>query len=182
MSHDTVLNSAEICILFQANNIEVKLAHTSSEVQEAINRQCQCHVDTDIIDEESFACFGLVDSVTYRARLGGTAEQNSTALISLIKDWVATGPVIQVYGMLMRIDQNCTAVISDFSDNGCTSRDGTQNQNPADDGTASQSDDNGLEIVKVVGSLFGSLVTVLSAVLTLVGIITGCHACIKKKR
>ena len=178
----TVLNSAEICILFQANNIEVKLAQTSSKVQEAINRQCQCQIDTGIIDEESLSCFGLVDSVTYRARLGGTAEQNSTVLISLIEDWVATGPVIQVYGMLMRIDQNCTAVISDFSDNGCTSRDGTQNQSPADDGTVNQSDDNGLAIAKVVGSLFGSLVTVLSAAVTLVGIISGCHAWIKKKK
>ena len=150
-------------------------------MQEAINRQCQCQIDTDIIDEESLSCFGLVDSVTYRARLGGTAEQNSTALISLIEDWVGTGPVIQVYGMLMRIDQNCTTVISDFSDNGCTGRDGTQNQSP-DDGTVNQSDDNGLAIAKVVGSLFGSLVTVLSAALTLVGIISGCHACIKKKK
>ena len=146
---------------------EVKLADISTEVQEVIYKQCQCHIDTDIIDEESFACFDLVDSVTYRARLGGTAEQNSTALISLIKDWVATGPAIKIYGVLMKVNQNCAVIILDFNDNECTKP----------DGTASQSDDNALGILTVVGSLLGGI----STILTLIGMIATCVSCIYKR-
>ena len=142
---------------------ELKLTKISTDVQEAINGQCQCQIDTDIIDG-SLSCFGLVDSVTYRARLGGTAEQNSTALISLIEDWVATGPVIRINGVLMSVDQNCVVAISDFSDDGCIS-------------PASQSDDNVLGILEVVGSLLGGIGTIL----TLIGMIATCVACIYKR-
>ena len=87
-----------------------------------LSDSCQCEVTTDSIDEESFACSEESPNyVTYRARLSGTTEQDSASLISLIEDWVATGPTIRVGGELLKVDKDCSPAISNFTDEECSS-------------------------------------------------------------
>ena len=106
----------------QADSTSLKLADITSTVQEGLNDSCQCQISTDSIDEESFACSeDSSNYVTYQARLSGTSEQDSASLISLIEDWVATGPTIRVRGVLMRVGEECSAIISDLSEGVCSS-------------------------------------------------------------
>ena len=85
------------CLIDHLQNYStfLKLEEVTSTVQEVLNDSCQCQITADSIDEESFACSeDSSNYVTYRARLNGTSEQDSASLISLIEDWVATGPTI----------------------------------------------------------------------------------------
>ena len=107
--------------LLQTYSTALKLAEVRHTVQEVLNDSCQCEITTDSIDEESFACSeDSSNYVTYRARLSGTSEQDSASLISLIEDWVATGPTIRVQGVLMRVGEECSATISDLSEGVCS--------------------------------------------------------------
>ena len=58
--------------------------------------------------------------ITYRARLEGTFQTDSGYLISLIEDWVRTGPSFIVNGMLMKVNSQCSVVITSLSDRECT--------------------------------------------------------------
>ena len=86
-----------------------------------LSNSCQCQITADNIDQEQLPCF--VESsnyVTYQARLGGTPEQNSGSLVSLIDSWVSSGPTILVQGMLMRLGEDCTTTVSDLSSGVCS--------------------------------------------------------------
>ena len=88
-----------------------------------LSNSCQCQITADNIDQEQLACF--VESsnyVTYQARLGGTPEQESGYLVSLIDSWVSSGPTILVQGMLMRLGEDCTTTVSDLSPGVCSVR------------------------------------------------------------
>ena len=99
-----------------------KLEEVTRTVQEVLSDSCQCDITADSIDEESFTCSeDSSNYVTYRARLSGTSEQDSASLISLIEDWVATGPTIRVQGVLMIVGDRCSATISDLSEGVCSS-------------------------------------------------------------
>ena len=105
----------------------MKLADITSAVQEVLSDSCQCQITADSIDEESFACSeDSSNYVTYQARLSGTSEQDSASLISLIEDWVATGPTIRVRGVLMRVGEECSATISGLSEGVCSTSSGAQ--------------------------------------------------------
>ena len=86
-----------------------------------LSNSCQCQITADNIDQEQLPCF--VESsnyVTYQARLGGTPEQDSGSLVSLIDSWVSSGPTILVQGMLMRLGEDCTTTVSDLSSGVCS--------------------------------------------------------------
>ena len=90
-------------------------------VEKELSGSCHCQVTTDVIDEESFACSEVSpNSVTYQARLSGTSERGSASFMSLIEEWVSTGPTIHVRGMLMWLDENCSTAISDLSEGECS--------------------------------------------------------------
>ena len=98
------------------------MADVTSAVHKVLNESCQCQITADSIDEESFACSeDSSNYVTYRTRLSGTSEQDSASLISLIEDWVATGPTIRVGGELLKVDKDCSPAISNFTDEECSS-------------------------------------------------------------
>ena len=99
----------------------LKLADITHAVEEELSGSCKCQITTDNIDEESFACSeASPNSVTYRARLSGTFERDSTFLISLIKDWVSTGSTIRVRGMLIWVGEECSTAISDLNEGVCS--------------------------------------------------------------
>ena len=81
-----------------------------------------CGISDDIIDRQSFACFEESPSfLTYRARLEGTSERDSSSLISLIEAWVRGGGAsVIVTGVLMTVDSHCSVAISSLSDPDCS--------------------------------------------------------------
>ena len=108
-------------MFYQELSTSLKLAEITGAVEEELSGSCQCQITTDSIDEESFACSAASpNSVTYRARLSGTSERDSAFLISLIEDWVSTGPTIRVRGMLIWVGEKCSTAISDLSEGVCS--------------------------------------------------------------
>ena len=104
--------------LLQTDRTDLKLADITSSVLKGLTDSCHCQVSISSIDEESFVCFEESENyVTYRARLNGTLIKNSA---SFIKEWVSSGPNIHVRRVLMRVDTQCSVVISDFSEEECS--------------------------------------------------------------
>ena len=93
---------------------------TSAVVDKLTDSCTDCVITSDIIDRESFTCYSESPTyVTYRARLEGTSETDSSSLISLIEDWVRGGVSIIVTGVLMRVDPQCSVAISSLSEEEC---------------------------------------------------------------
>ena len=101
----------------------MRLGDITSAVLDQLTLSCtECGITSDIIDKPSFAYYSeSPSSVTYRARLEGTSETNSTTLISLIVEWVSDGASIIVTGVLMKVDPECSVAISSLSEGECSS-------------------------------------------------------------
>ena len=65
------------------------------------------------IDEQSFSCFRESPThVTYRARIEGNSETNSSHLVSLIEKWVRSGGArIIVTQIQLTVDPHCSVAI-----------------------------------------------------------------------
>ena len=80
---------------------------------------CQCGLSADRITEGAFQCFMNSDQqVTFRARIHGTAQANSSRLITYIEQWVATETSIAVQRVRIRVD-TCPVAITTFDDPEC---------------------------------------------------------------
>ena len=127
-------------------------------MQRELEKLCQCQVTTNSIDRESFLCFDQSEmSVSYRAQLSGTSETDGDSLISLLEDWVSSGPTIRVRGVLMKVDATCAVTISDFSDNTCF-----------DEEASSQTDNTG---TVVGGAVVAVLIVAVAVALTTIVIV-----------
>ena len=96
-------------------------AETETKIIQILKAGCtECSSDT--LDEESFSCFEESPSfLTYRARLEGTSETDSSSLISLIEAWVRGGGAsVIVTGVLMTVDSQCSVAISPLSELECS--------------------------------------------------------------
>ena len=92
---------------------------------------CQCGLSTDRITEGAFQCFMNSDQqVTFRARIHGTAQANSSQLITYIEQWVTTETSIAVQRVRIRVD-TCPVAITTFDDPECA-----QTSLPTSDNTA----------------------------------------------
>lgn len=96
-------------------------------------------------------------SVSYRAQLSGTSETDGDILISLLDDWVSTGPTIPVRGVRMKVDATCAVTISDFNDNTCF-----------DETDDTQTDNTGTIIGGAVAAV---LIVIIAVVLTTIVIV-----------
>ena len=105
-----------------------------------------CGITSDIIDSESFSCSS--DSpmhVTYRARLKGTSEISSTALVSVIEDWVSSGSSVIVTGVRMMLDSECPVAISSLDEREC--------QSPANESSSNNT--------AIIGGIVAAVIAVL---------------------
>ena len=102
----------------QIISTEQKLEDVTSAIVKELTPSCaECGISSDIIDEQSFACFPESPThVTLRARLRGSAETDSGSLISLLESWVSGGATIIVTGVLMTVDPECSVAISSLSE------------------------------------------------------------------
>ena len=91
----------------------------TSAVQNQLTASCtECSSDT--IDQQSFTCHSETTVVTYVARLEGTSQTASSALISLIEDWVSGEPGFSVTGILLTVNPQCSVAILSLSDSECS--------------------------------------------------------------
>ena len=80
-----------------------------------------CDITNNIIDSQSLSCNPEFPThITYRARLEGTSSVDSGSLLSLIEEWVSSGPNIIMAGVLMRVNSECSVAISSLHDKECS--------------------------------------------------------------
>ena len=128
----------------------------------------ECAITHAIIDRQSFACNSESPLfITYRARLEGTSQTDSGYLISLIEDWVNTGPSFIVTGILMKVDSECAVAISSLSDGECTqtSTDSSPSSSQASSDTPANAIIGGVATITIVIALIVGVVIVIVSVL-----------------
>ena len=99
---------------FQNTERITRLESITREVVEILAASCSdCSITNDIIDKQSFSCYPESPSyLTYRARLEGTSERDSSSLVSLRETWVRGGATVIVTAVLMRGDTECPVAIN----------------------------------------------------------------------
>lgn len=147
-------------------------------VVEQLNAFC-AECDNTIIDRQSFACFPDTPTyITYRARLQGTSDTNSSLLITLIEEWVRNGTKIVVTGILMDVDAECSVSILSISEGECSLtqipvNDPTQGNmgtiNTIDYRSPSTSSGSSTNIDIIGGVLAASIVTILIIAVVIIG-------------
>ena len=117
-----ILYTCTYSCCLQSTERNEKLEDITSAVVKQLTASCtDCGISSDIIDEQSFACFPESPThVTFRARLGGSSETDSGSLISLLESWVSGGATIIVTGVLMTVDAECSVAISSLSEGECS--------------------------------------------------------------
>ena len=87
-----------------------------------INQHCQCGLSAECITEGAFQCFeNSEQQVTFRARLCGTAQTNTSLLLAYLETFVTqTDSTIAVQGVRLDVDSSCSVIINSFGDPQCT--------------------------------------------------------------
>ena len=106
--------------LLQSSERSLKLEHITAAVVKELKSSCS-ECGPEMIDNQRFFCYPESPSfLTYRARLEGTSETDSSSLISLIEAWVSGGGASLVLtGVQMSLDSSCTVAISSLSQPQC---------------------------------------------------------------
>ena len=87
----------------------------SSALHQVVQNSCQCRYGQSEIGREVFHCFeGSQGSVTYRAQLLATADVDIQSLTSYLEEWVAGGNSVVVEGVILSVDEDCSAEIADL--------------------------------------------------------------------
>ena len=119
ISHDHLhLNT----IYLQGIDRNAKLNDITNAVVQIINQHCQCGLSAECITEDAFQCFeNSEQQVTFRARLCGTAQTNTSLLLAHLETFVSqTDSTIAVQGVRLDVDSSCSVVINSFGDPQCT--------------------------------------------------------------
>ena len=136
-----------------------KIKDITDAIIHQLNASCsECGITNDIIDEQSFSpCFPESPTyVTYRARLEGNSETDGGSLISLIEEWVSSdGASINVTGVLMTVDSECSMAISSLSEEVCVPT--TNTTKTSDDST----------IVAIIGGAVAAVVLTFVTVIVI---------------
>ena len=125
-----IYNALYNIMLLQINSTEQTLGDITSAVVKELTESCaKCGISSDIIDRQSFACFPESPThVTFRARLEGSSERSSSFFIFLLESWVSGGATINVTGVLMTVDAECSVAISSLSEGECSTTSSTDNR------------------------------------------------------
>ena len=97
-----------------------KISNITSAVVRALKEMSVCDIQSKVVDKPAFKCYPDSPSyVTLRGQLNGTATEDSTSLISSVKEWVSTSPEIHVNSVLLGIDSTCSVAISSLTELEC---------------------------------------------------------------
>ena len=103
------LKVIQFCL--QMHSSGEKIQDITNALISELSALCQCQLTSEIFDEERLICFHeSSNSVTFQARISGTADMDSETFVALIEDWVATKPTIHVLGVLLRVHNDCDGV------------------------------------------------------------------------
>ena len=156
IGRDLFIPKYYICL--QAIDRNAKLNDITNAVVQSINQHCQCGLSAECITEGAFQCFENSErQVTFRARLCGTAQTNTSLLLAYLETFVAqTDSTIAVQGVRLDVDSSCSVIINSFGDLQCT-------MTTASDSTtvAGQSDNSAAIIGGVVAVIVVVAVTVI---------------------
>ena len=150
-------------ILFCLQGIDrnVKLNDVTNAVVQSINQHCQCGLTAECITESAFQCFENSErQVTFRARLCGIAQTNTSLLLAYLEIFVAqTDSTIAVQGVRLDVDSSCSVIINSFGDPQCT-------MTTASDSTtvAAQSDNT----AAIIGGVVAVIVVIIVAVTVII--------------
>ena len=91
---------------------------------DGVNNLCSnysCGLSANQFTESAFQCFSQnAHEVTFRTRLHETSQAGITELIDAILDWVDGGAVVNVGGVLLTLDPECTIIIESITEEECT--------------------------------------------------------------
>ena len=120
------------------------------------------------IDQELFTCFPTYHTrVTYRARIEGTSETESTHLVSLLEEWVTSGEArITVAEIQMNVDPKCLVAIPSLTaKEECEALNPTTSGKPSSTMTPPSAENSPAAIIGgVVAIIIISLVTSIAVV------------------
>ena len=87
-----------------------------------VNQRCQCGLSAECITKGAFQCFeNSEQQVTFRARLCGAVQTNTSLLLAYLEIFVAqTDSTIAVQGVRLNVDSSCSVIINSFGDPQCT--------------------------------------------------------------
>ena len=96
--------------------------NVTNAVVQSINQHCRCGLSAECITEGAFQCFeNSEQQVTFRARLCGSAQTNTSLLLAYLEAFVSrTESTIAVQGLHLHVDSNCSIAINTFGDPQCT--------------------------------------------------------------
>ena len=120
-----IMNIKYYCVIHiyvnaQSENRDSKLEDIAGSVLNVLTQECSS-CTSDIISEANFTCDPESPThVTYRARLEGTSETDSSYFISLIEAWVTMGTTVTVGGEILTVSPNCTVSIFSLEEELCT--------------------------------------------------------------
>ena len=84
---------------------------------------CACDFTVSLITESGFQCTANDDgTVAFLAKLHGTYHANSSELISLLEQWIASGASINVQNVHLTVDPMCDVQIDSFVDPRCKTK------------------------------------------------------------
>ena len=153
LDHHTIL----LLLTFTFSQTVGRLSNVHDEVQREIDNRCRCGFTGQHLSDGEFQCLGNSDEATYRARLNGTADANSSELIMTIEEWILGDASIVVGGVRLSIDSTCFPVeIASFVDPECmTTAQPTMGAMPDTSSDSGGSDNAGAIAGGIVGGLLG---------------------------
>ena len=91
-----------------------------SAIISVLGDHCKCMFPPSNIDSGHFTCLTTPMQATYRSTISGIVGNNATHLLSVLQDWVATGPVIELDWMLLHVSPDCPIHIASKADPECS--------------------------------------------------------------
>ena len=128
---------------------------------------CHCGFTTGHIDHavSGFQCSeNQHNQVVFRSKLYGTVNTNASTLTNYIQQWVSSGTLIAVLGLILDVDPTCPVHISSFSDPECA-----LTTPPSSPGTQSNTASS---IHPTIGSLFAGVTAGIVVLVIAVIVIT----------
>ena len=86
-----------------------------------LNSLCQCGLTAAHITDDEISCRnGLVEQISYRARIIGTSSYSAVGLVDILQDWISNGQASVNIGITrLDIDPSCPAFLESLSAPDC---------------------------------------------------------------
>ena len=149
--------------LLQSSERSLKLEHITAAVVKELKSSCS-ECGPEMIDSQLFFCNAESPSfLTYRARLEGTSETDSSSLVSLIEAWVRGGEASLIMtGVQMSLDSSCAVAISSLNEPECSpSHTPTATSSPSTDMPAVERSSDEEPVQAIIGGIVAVVIVLI---------------------